>query len=64
MSKFCVNSKKKIFKQKNISCPVHLGRKLGFRDTLETECSSCSFKKDVESSDSVDDNLSDSQCKK
>ena len=37
---------------------MHLDRKLGFRDTLETECSSCSLKKDVESSDSVDDNLS------
>ena len=45
-------------KQKNISCAVNLDKKLGFCNTLETECSSCSFKKDIDSSGSVDDELS------
>ena len=44
-------------KQKSIRCAVNLDKKLGFCNTLETECSSCSFKKDIDSSGSVDDKL-------
>ena len=45
-------------KQNTISCGINLDKKLGFCNTLEMECSSCYFKKDLDSSRCVDNELS------